>query len=118
MQSRERVLTSLNHKEPDWVPMDSGGNNFTGIQVTAYDRLKRLLGVETPTTIVSKRAQLVAVEDVIKDRLTLSGPHQACYFRRSSIRCRNSASLIPPTCRSTNSPALSTKMTVGVPVTE
>jgi len=69
MQSRERVLTSLNHQEPDRVPMDFGGTNFTGIQITAYDRLKRLLGVGTPTTIVHKRAQLVAVEDAIKDRL-------------------------------------------------
>ena len=69
MQSRERVLTSLNHQEPDRVPMDFGGTTFTGIQVTAYDALKKLLGVETPTTIVNKRAQLVAVEDAIKDRL-------------------------------------------------
>ena len=49
--------------------MDFGGTTFTGIQVTAYDALKRLLGVDTPTTIVNKRAQLVAVEDAIKDRL-------------------------------------------------
>ncbi len=69
MQSRERMLTSLRHKEPDRVPMDFGGTNFTGIQVTAYDGLKKLLGIKTPTTIVNKRSQLVAVEDAIKDRL-------------------------------------------------
>ena len=69
MLSRERVLASLNHREPDRVPMDLGGTGFSGIQVTAYDRLKKLLGIETPTTITNRRAQLVAVEDVIKERL-------------------------------------------------
>ena len=69
MLSRERVLASLNHREPDRVPMDLGGTGYSGIQVTAYDRLKKLLGIETPTTITNRRAQLVAVEDVIKERL-------------------------------------------------
>jgi uroporphyrinogen decarboxylase len=69
MQSRERVLMALSHQEPDRVPMDFGGTGFTGIQVTAYDRLKKILGIETPSTVTNKRAQLVAVEDAIKKRL-------------------------------------------------
>lgn len=69
MLSRERVLMALNHQEPDRVPMDFGGTTATGIQVTAYDYLKKLLGIETPSLIANKRAQLVAVEDVIKKRL-------------------------------------------------
>jgi uroporphyrinogen decarboxylase len=69
MLSRERVLTALNHREPDRVPMDLGGTGYSGIQVTAYDLLKKLLGIETPSTISNKRAQLVAVEEVIKNRL-------------------------------------------------
>ena len=69
MLSRERVLMALNHQEPDRVPMDFSGTSFTGIQVTAYESMKKKLGVETPSVITSKRAQLVAVEDVIKNRL-------------------------------------------------
>ena len=69
MESRERVLMALNHQETDRVPIDLGGNAYTGIQVTAYDGLKKLLGIETPTVVTNKRAQLVAVEDVVKDRL-------------------------------------------------
>ncbi len=69
MLPRERVLMSLNHQEPDRVPTDLGGTGFSGIQVTAYDRLKKILGIETPSTITNKRAQLVAVEDAIKKRL-------------------------------------------------
>ncbi len=68
MLSRERVLRSLNHQEPDRVPMDLGGTGFTGIQVTAYDNLKKLLGITTPTRITNKRAQLVAVEEAVKER--------------------------------------------------
>lgn len=32
MNSRERVLLALNHKEPDRVPYDMGGTVVTGIQ--------------------------------------------------------------------------------------
>jgi uroporphyrinogen decarboxylase len=69
MLSKERVVMALNHGEPDRVPLDFGGTSFTGIQVTAYENLKKLLGVETPSVLTSKRAQLVAVEEVIKNRL-------------------------------------------------
>lgn len=69
MLSSERVMTTLNHQEPDRVPIDFGGTSATGIQVTAYDRLKKILGIETPSLITNKRAQLVAVEEAIKNRL-------------------------------------------------
>ena len=69
MLPRERVFMALNHQEPDRVPIDFGGTSATGIQVTAYDRLKKLLGIETPSFITNRRAQLVAVEEVIKNRL-------------------------------------------------
>ncbi|MBM4314951.1 MAG: hypothetical protein FJ122_13690, partial [Deltaproteobacteria bacterium] len=68
MLSRERVITTLNHREPDRVPIDFGGTSATGIEVTAYDRLKGLLGIETASLITNRRAQLVAVEEAIKNR--------------------------------------------------
>ena len=49
MTSRERVLASLCHEEPDRVPIDLGGGT-TGIEVEAYDRLKARLGYESRTT--------------------------------------------------------------------
>jgi uroporphyrinogen decarboxylase len=39
MTSRERVLTSLAHKEPDRVPLDIGATPVTGIAKKAYERL-------------------------------------------------------------------------------
>ena len=45
MNSRERVIAAINHQEPDRVPVDIGGQAATGINVTAYMRLKRLIGL-------------------------------------------------------------------------
>ena len=47
MNSRERVIMALNHKEPDRVPFDLGGTNVTGISKTAYRRLLEYLGIKT-----------------------------------------------------------------------
>ena len=46
LTSRERVLTTLEHKEPDRVPILIGTSNTTGIKMPAYRRLKRLLGIQ------------------------------------------------------------------------
>jgi uroporphyrinogen decarboxylase len=45
MTSRERVLTTLQHKEPDKVPIDFGGMRSTGIMAIAYSNLKKHLGI-------------------------------------------------------------------------
>ncbi len=48
MTSRQRVLTALNHKEPDRVPIDLGGLG-TNLQVRAQDELKNYLGIKGKT---------------------------------------------------------------------
>ena len=48
MNSRERVLTALRHKEPDRIPIDLGGLP-SGIEVEAYDNLKKLIGFQSET---------------------------------------------------------------------
>lgn len=45
MTSRERVLTSLDHREPDRLPIDCGAMRSTGIQAIAYGKLKKHLGM-------------------------------------------------------------------------
>lgn len=49
MNPRERLLTTLNHQEPDRVPFDLGSTQITGIHVIAYRRLRRALGL--PETV-------------------------------------------------------------------
>jgi uroporphyrinogen decarboxylase len=45
MNSRERLLTALNHREPDRIPFDLGSTQVTGIHVVAYRRLRDYLGL-------------------------------------------------------------------------
>lgn len=45
MNSRERLLTALQHQEPDRVPIDLDGMASTGIMAVAYNRLKAYLGL-------------------------------------------------------------------------
>jgi uroporphyrinogen decarboxylase len=45
MNSRERVNTTLNHKEPDKVPIDLGGNQ-SSIHIIAYKKLLDYLEIE------------------------------------------------------------------------
>ena len=40
MTHRERLLTALNHKEPDRVPLDLGGTGGSTLNIDAYQNLK------------------------------------------------------------------------------
>ena len=43
MNSRERLITTLNHKIPDKIPIDFGGGRTTGINAFAYNNLIKYL---------------------------------------------------------------------------
>jgi uroporphyrinogen decarboxylase len=47
MNSRERILTTLEHREPDRIPFDIAGTTWTGIAGKAYQNLLRQLGLPT-----------------------------------------------------------------------
>ena len=53
MNSRERLLTALNHREPDRVPIDLGGTPTSTISIKAYENLKSYLGNEEETRLLS-----------------------------------------------------------------
>ena len=70
MNSRERVITTLNHKEPDRIPFDLGGTVLTGINVKAYTALRDYLGLpQVEPTIVDVVQQLAQVDDDVLARL-------------------------------------------------
>lgn len=46
MTSRERVITALQHKEPDKIPIDFGSTRSTGINALAYRNLIEYLGID------------------------------------------------------------------------
>lgn len=49
MNSRERVMTALNHEETDRIPIDLGSSRSTGINANAYQDLKKYLGITSDT---------------------------------------------------------------------
>lgn len=69
MTSRERVLTSLNHKQPDKVPIDLGASHNSGISATALYRLREYYGLETKPIEIYEMAQLIG--NVDKDLIDL-----------------------------------------------
>ncbi|TXT64478.1 MAG: Methylcobalamin:coenzyme M methyltransferase [Promethearchaeota archaeon] len=46
MDSRTLILSAINHKEPNRVPVDIGATNVTGISAIAYSNLKKHLNIE------------------------------------------------------------------------
>jgi uroporphyrinogen decarboxylase len=68
LTSRERVLTSIRHQEPDRVPTDLGATPSSGISAIAYANLKRYLGLPGDhTRVYDVVQQLAQPEDVILD---------------------------------------------------
>jgi len=48
MTSRERVLKSLNHEEPDRVPLDLGASVLTGMHVSSIYKLRQTMKLDPP----------------------------------------------------------------------
>jgi len=67
MNSRERILSSIAHKQPDKVPVDLGSATVTGISGIAYNKLKEKLGINTSTRIFDVVQQLAVIDPEIID---------------------------------------------------
>lgn len=63
MNSRERVLAALNHREPDRVAVDFSGHRSSGISAVAYPKLRAALGLEPRTIYVYDPIQQLAIVD-------------------------------------------------------
>ena len=68
MNSKERVLTALNHEEPDRVPLDLGGW-VTTISQVAYNNLLKELGINRTREVFDWLRQNVTPEEDILERL-------------------------------------------------
>ena len=68
MTSRERLLAALNHREPDRVPIDLGGNQ-TGIHKFAYQALTRHLGINDEIVVMDAVQQLAQPCEAVLERL-------------------------------------------------
>jgi uroporphyrinogen decarboxylase len=63
MNSRERLLTTLNHCEPDRAPFDLGSTQVTGIHVVAYRNLRQALELPPVKVQLCDYIQQLALPD-------------------------------------------------------
>jgi uroporphyrinogen decarboxylase len=61
MNSRERILKSLNHEEPDRIPFDLAGSTWTGITNGAYQNLLRYFNLPDENPVWADVIQQIVV---------------------------------------------------------
>jgi len=72
MDSRERILTALDHREPDRVPFDLGSTQVTGIHIIAYRNLRQALGMpEVEIQLCDSIQQLASINEDLIERLKI-----------------------------------------------
>lgn len=70
MNSKERVLSSLSHTQPDKIAVDFGATPVTGIHVQAIKNLRKYYGLEQKLIRVIEPYQMLGeVEDDLKEAL-------------------------------------------------
>ena len=62
MTSRERVLTAINHEQPDRMPLVIGVNNATGIKMKPYKGIKDIAGIQAPDNYIYDWPELGTAE--------------------------------------------------------
>lgn len=71
MGHRERVIKTLRHEDPDRVPLDLGGTDYSTIHIEKYRELKAHFGVEDEDTIAGKVLQTAIVHEPILQSLDI-----------------------------------------------
>ncbi len=59
MTSKERILTAIEHKTPDKLPVDFGATPVTGIHVLAIENLRKYFGLEYRPVKVNEPYQML-----------------------------------------------------------
>lgn len=72
MNSRERILTAINHKQPDRIPFDLGATPSSGISTVAYKNLIDYLGINhLPNHVYDVIQEVTQPPLVLLDRLNV-----------------------------------------------
>lgn len=72
MNSRERLIKTINHQQPDKVPLDLGATPQTGISASVLYKLKKALGLEEkPITVHECFQMLGMVEEDVRRALNV-----------------------------------------------
>jgi len=93
MTSRDRVLTALNHEEPDRVPLFMGATGATSMLTPLYEKFKQRFGISSPTKFLNPFGQQVMIDERIRDALggngqpILPGPAISTLAKKVSDNC-------------------------------
>jgi uroporphyrinogen decarboxylase len=66
------VLTALDHREPDRVPLDLGGTESSSMTAAAYNALKRHLALPEGCRVFDPIQHIVLIEDAIRERFGIA----------------------------------------------
>jgi uroporphyrinogen decarboxylase len=89
MTSRERIMVSLNHKEPDRIPLDIGAGYSTSISIEGYTKLKQHLGISREGPALDSVFRIAKIDEDVMQRLGSD-----CY----PIVCKSPLNWTPPPC--------------------
>lgn len=80
MTYRERILATINHCEPDKVPVDLGFNPSSGISAAAYGKVLSQLNIDAPIRIYDVVRQLALPGEAVIDRFGIDVVDIAQFF--------------------------------------
>jgi uroporphyrinogen decarboxylase len=69
MTPRERVITALNHHEPDRVPIDFGTGGNTGIAPEVWEKLCNTFDLDLKLRFVNHKMRLAVLDEPLLERL-------------------------------------------------
>ena len=71
MTPRERVIKTLNHQEPDVIPIDIGSTGATTLLIPTYENLKRHLGFDGPIQVMSPEFHMAMIDEEVLQKLQI-----------------------------------------------
>ena len=98
MTPRQRVLAALEHRPPDRVPIDLGGNQ-TGIHKLAYQALLEHLGIDDPVDIMDAVQQLARPCEAVLERFHVDTRYIAAGAAGDFAAASSTAARRPPLAR-------------------
>ena len=81
--SRDRLIATLNHKQPDRIPIDFGGTAVTGVHVSCVAALRDYYGLEKRPVRIHEPFQMLGLLD--EDLLDAIGIDVVGTFARNTI---------------------------------
>jgi hypothetical protein len=119
LTARERVQMTLDHREPDRIPVDFGGTPVTGIHVSVVAGLREHFGLEhRPVKVHEPYQMLGVIDDDLKQAMGIDVdgvvPRETMFgFRNddwATPPCRRAGACPRPATSSTRSSARTTSI--------